>query len=323
MMTYLELVNRAILEAKVTLDPLTAANFADPPRTRLYNDFKRWVADAYSDLLITRNEWHFTQERQLATIGPRIFITGLSYTPSPGDVLQGQKSQFQVTVLAVHTFEDDELKTPNTFTLDIALPDGKRIADFAVGETLDQITPTPTVGVATMDGPGFYNLIDGYPDVAAINKWDIQIFDHPDYITAPGTNQPSGRTLVCVPWQTWVAEYAQWNNTGNIPYYVTQTPQGTYDFYPHPDKNYLVQIEYTRGPSPLVAWDDVPVGVPERVQDIITWMAIESFADFDSNTRLFARANKRVEFYNNILERDEMATVGFARNKFYRRRYIP
>lgn len=321
MKTYLDHVNAAIMEAKVSLDPLTAINFADPPRTRLYNDFKRWVNDSYKELLIKRNEWHFTQERQLITIGPRIFITGLSYTPTIGDVLRGQKSEFDVTVLAVHTFEDDELKTPNTFTVDIALPTGYRIADFAVGETLDMVTPTPTVAVATVEGPGFYDLRDGYPDVSAVNSWNITVFDHPDYITAPASNQASARLLVRVPWENWVAQYGQWNNTGSQPYFVTQTPQGTFDFYPHPDQNYLIQLEYTRGPSLMVNYDDIPVGVPERLEDYITWAAIVEFADFDQNTRLYSRANKKVEFYENMLERDEMPTMGFAQNRFYRRKY--
>src|SRR5688572_9729936 len=100
MKTFLELVNGAISEAKATLDPLTSANFADPPRTMLYNKFKEWVNRAYKELLLDRNEWFFQKERTVTSIGPRIHVVAknVSYVPLVGDTLRGQTSQFDVVV---------------------------------------------------------------------------------------------------------------------------------------------------------------------------------------------------------------------------------
>ena len=71
-LTYLYLVNTTLAEAKITLDPLTEANFADPPRTAMYNNVKRWVNEDLLALLTTRNEWFTRKERAVVEIYPRL-----------------------------------------------------------------------------------------------------------------------------------------------------------------------------------------------------------------------------------------------------------
>lgn len=316
MKTYLELVNAAISEAKVTLDPLTAVNFADPPRTLLYNKFKDWVNRSYRELLMERNEWHFQKERTVTSVGPRIHVVSTAYVPQVGDVLRGQVSQFDVTVTNVETFEDDLVNPGITeYTLDIILTDGHRVADFAVPESIDVISPTPTVDALTFQGPGLYS---GRTPSFQVDKWKATIFDPLSDITPPGTNVPSARPLICVPWDVWIAWQFQWTNTGDKPMYITQNPMGLFDLYPKPVEVHPVEIYYTRGPSEMETYDDVPLGFPELYEDYIMWKAVEEFADYDSNTRLFSRANKKVERYRYWLERDEMPDVTIARSKFDR-----
>lgn len=316
MKNFMTLVNDAISEAKVTLDPLTSVNFANPPRTILYNKFKTWVNMAYKELLMERNEWYFQKERVSTTVGPRIHVLSGAYVPQVGDVIRGQYSQFEVTVLSVETFEDDELSTGTMeYTMDIALPEGKRIADFAYPEPIDVISPTPEVGAMLYQGPGFFQ---GKVPQFRVDKWKVTIFDPLSEIAVPGSNTQSAWPLVPVPWDAWAAYAFPWTNTGSKPYFVTQNPQGYFAIYPLPEKVYPIEIYYTRGPSEMVEWDDEPDGFPELYEDYILWKAVEEFADYDSNTRLFSRANKKVEKYRYWLERDEMPDVVIGRSKFDR-----
>lgn len=313
--TFLDFVNGAIRESKATLDPLTPANFANPPRTILYENFKTWVNRAYRELLMERNEWHFQMERTSTQVGPRIHVLSGGYVPQIGDVIRGQVSQFDVTVTGIEQFEDDELSTSILeYTLDITLPDGNRINDFAYAESIDIVTPTPTVGALQYQGPGLFN---GRTPAFRVDKWKVTLFDPlPD--PGPGTNAQSALPLVPIPWDLWTVANFQWSNTGSRPYYVTQNPQGLFALYPMPEKIYPIEIYYTRGPSEMVDFDDIPVGFPELYEDYILWKAVEEFADYDSNTRLFARASKKVEKYRYWLERDEMPTVTIGRSRFDR-----
>lgn len=317
--TYLEFVNAAISEAKVSLDPLDALNFANPPRTILYNKFKDWVNRSYKELLLKRNEWHYQKERTITSVGPRIQVVSTGYVPQVGDVLRGQVSQFEVTITAYETFEDD-LVNPgiSEFTLDITLPEGNRVADFAVPEVIDVVGPVAQPNAFIFQGPGFYA---GRTPTFQVDSYKATIFDPLTDITAPGTNIPSARPLICIPWDQWTAWQFTWTNTGDMPQYITQNPMGLFDLYPRPVEVHPVEIYYTRGPAPLVDYDDQLLGFPEQYEDYILWKTVEEFADYDQNTRLFARANKKVEFYENLLERDEMPKVKFAPNRFYQRRY--
>lgn len=316
---FLTLVNEAIREAKVSLDPLDASNFANPPRTILYNNFKAWVNRSYKELLLKRNEWHFQKERTITSVGPRIHVVSFGYLPVVGDVLRGQTSQFEVTITGYETFEDD-LVNPGVqeYTIDITLPEGNRVTDFAVPELIDVVSVTPVSGALMFQGPGLYS---GRTPLFQVDQWKATIFDPISELTPPGTNTPSAFPLICVPWDEWVNNEFQWASTGSRPEYITQNPMGLYDLYPKPEKVYPVEIYYVRGPQELVDYDDTMLGFPELYEDYVLWKTVEEFADYDSNTRLYARANKKVEFYENMLERDEMPKMRIGPNKFYRKWY--
>lgn len=316
---FLQLVNDAIIESKVTLDPLTVANFDSPPRTHLYNRFKDWVNRSYKELMIKRNEWHMRNERAILEIWPRLHLTALTYVPSIGDVLVGSESGVQFTVKGVYSYEDAVLGDAVTeHTLAVQFADGAIIGDLILNETFDRVSPSAATNVGQLKGLGFYDFKAEIPQLQRVDHHNITIFEHPSNITtATRGNMASVRPLFFVPWEKWVSEYAMYSWAGNMPEFITQTPQGSFDFYPKPDKNYLVSINYARTPLPLVAATDIPEALPEEYEDYILWRTVVEFADYDSNTRLFARANKHVEEYLYWLERDQMPEIKMGRNRFY------
>lgn len=305
--TFRELVNDAILETKVTLDPLTDANFASPPRTLLYTNFKKWVNTAYKELMIDHPEWFFRKERALVELKPRLHLSGLSYIPSVGDELSGVESEVKFKVLAVYNFEDNELDPTIERTVDIEWLDDTNPAQMIPLEQLNVTSPTPATNVGFVKGIGRYD----FSEVVGLDEID------PDNIKAFYNNSYVGVKLEWVNYTDWVS---RWNyypySSGAHPDFITRAPDGGYEFFPQPTVPFVLEFDYTRKFEDLVDSTDVPVGLDPKYQDILVWKAVAEYADFDNNAKVYARAAKKMEKYNYYLMRDEMPRISIGRTKF-------
>lgn len=301
MATYLDIVNNVILESKATLDPLTAANFDNPPRTRLYNDIKRWVNVAYKELLMRRNEAFSRSERAIVYVWPRLQISGLNYTPSIGDVLKGQTSGVMFTVMGVHTAEDVDNSNTLEFTLSVSFLSTTPPQYMVLGEQVTRMSPVYETDVGHVKGAGY---IDFKQEVSGLAYVDD------DSIAIEMTSNATMLTPVrMVPWDSMLPEQLAVPWTNESPSLMYKNRQGTYGLWPHINRQTRISFSYVRTLPQLVEWDDEPTELPPDYSDLIMWKAVAELADFDSNTRLFARANKHIEFYLNTQERDEMPTV--------------
>lgn len=302
------LVNDAILETKVTLDPLSEVNFASPPRTLLYNNFKNWVNKAYKDLMLERPEWFFRMERAQLELKPRLHLTGLSYIPSVNDVLEASESGVKFKVLAVRNYEDDELDPVVERTVDVEYLDSTNPADFIPLETLNRLEPTIAAGVGTVKALGRYK----FDEVVGLDKLD------PDNVKAFYGNGHVGNKLQWVDYTNWVS---RWNyypySSSDHPDFITQAPDGNYEFFPQPTVPFKIEFDYTRKYEDLVDPTDIPLGVDPKYQDILVWKAVAEYADFDNNAKIYARAAKNIEKYTYYMMRDEMPRISFGRTKFF------
>lgn len=303
--TYLQIVNDAIAECKVSLDPLTAVNFDDPPRTALYNHFKRWGNSVYKELMIDRPQWFFRNERAKIQLRPRLHLSGLSYVPSIGDVLIGQTSGVQFTVEGIHTFEQNELDPSISYTVDVTFGD-EYVFDF--NEVLDRVSPSPATSVGYVAHSGRYNFAD---DIVGFDQLNV------DNVKAYYLETNTGDRLTYVDWINWVNR----NNTypfvsADKPAYITQAPDGNYEFYPQPISPFNLEVEYTRSFEDMVTHDDTPVGVPTNFEKILVWLTVAEYADFDNNSRLYVRAAKKLAKYDYYMARDELPTISFERSRF-------
>src|SRR5690606_34814344 len=137
-LTYLDIVNKAVKESKVSLDELTADNFATPPRTIMYDRFKDWVNYAYMELLEDKPEWFFRKERALVTIYPRVFLTDVTDTIVVGDTLVGETSGVEITVRGVYSFEEVEGNSETEVTIEFEATDPEFLNDMVRGETFNR-----------------------------------------------------------------------------------------------------------------------------------------------------------------------------------------
>lgn len=310
--TYLDIVNSVVDETKVTLDHLTSANFDNPPRTTMYNRFKAWVNMAYKELLLDHPEWMFRTERGVQTIWPRIMVTGLNYIPSVGDILIGQISGVEVTVVGLHTFEASERSGALEYTLSVIPTEENTLGNLLLNEALDREEPTVDTAVGYFKGVGAYNFTDVDSNVDDIQEISVRTSKIPeDAADDGGTYGSNSYPVQYIDWDYW--DYYQrypWN--GDRPQYMTRGPEGNYYLWPQPSSEQLLTFTYSRTIPKLEAWDDSPDGLPEKFVDYLVWRTVQEYADFDQQSKLFMRASKHVDRYLLWLARDEIKDIKVA-----------
>ena len=314
MTTYLNLVNTVLDEAKITLDPLTPATFANPPRTEMYNRVKRWVNEAYIELLTTRNEWFSRKERAVVSIGPRVHLTNLLVPPAVGYVYRGRVSEIDFVVRAIHNQDEVIEGSTNSFaTLTVeAVDDEDSLMSLAPNEPLDIISPAPTVNAARYKGVGMY-------DLAALAD-NAESIDHRTVTFMP-TNE---EYLDTQNWFEETATFVDWRDLNKIkssvgrvqggPVFITRNPQGTYMFFPPLDRRKLIGFDYTRAYTRMEAHDSTPIGIPEKYQQWIVWRAIMAYGDFQQNSSIWSRGDRNAERIMNIMERDNAEEIRMGVN---------
>lgn len=311
MKTYMQFVNDAIRESKVTLDPLTSGTFASPPRTQMYTNFKEWVNRAYKELLIKRKEWQFRVERGTASIYPRLHLSGLSELPVVGERWYGVSSGVHFDIVEVFTtVEDVEDDATIEATVSIELVDGYYYDNLIIREdVIHEAIPDKT---GYFKAPGRYDFKSMVTNLQDIDIATMALSDAP---SSGGSN--SLKKLIAVPYEKWAIEYELLELSVGTPDFVTETPQGTYDFYPKPDHEYIVSFDFTRKLDQMVAYNDMPSEIPEQYEDWILWAAVLEYADYDGNPKVGARAKKKLEYYDYLLERDFLEVPRFEGSRFY------
>lgn len=308
-LTYLYLVNTVLAEAKITLDPLTEADFLNPPRTAMYNNVKRWVNEALRELLTTRNEWFTRKERAVVEIYPRIQMAEALVPPMVGYVYRGRTSGVEFVVRQLHLDERIEGSGYLESTLSVEFVDDERnLTDLAVAEMLDIISPAPTLNAGRYKAIGYYNL--------AALAGNAELIDGRSIVFQPTLEEYEEGNVwyenptALVPWSEMGSVRQGWTQTtDNGPYYVSQTPQGTYAFWPFLTKKQMLTFEYTRNITDMVNPLDTPVGIPEKYQMWLVWRAVQEYGDFQQNGQIWSRGNKNAEKFMFLMDRDNSPEV--------------
>ena len=321
--TYMELVNEAIAEAKVTLDPLTSATFANPPRTTMYYHFKRWVNRAYKSILQKRNEWYFRQERAVTTIYPRLHLTitpdpaAVSPNPAVGHIMKGQKSGVTFKILAIHSTEDVEGDSTIEQTMSVEYTGGTSPNDLILNETLDRVSPFSFSNLGIVRGRGKYSFSELVPYVDEIDETSFMIQPAISATTSPSpTSLHPAPVLTYYPWEIWKSHYEIFSAPAGTPTYLTRTTDGLWDFYPRPDAPFDVSFAYAQDYISIAAYNDTPKLLHPKYDDLIMWMALAEYADFDERPKVYARAKKRIAEFEFLMNRDALPEVMVNLNRF-------
>jgi hypothetical protein len=310
----LTLVNEAIREAGVDLDPLLLANWANPTES-MQTRFKNWVDQAWRELQTDRLEWEFQSRKGSFTIYPRVYVEFGDRATAPTN-----SSTFIADV------------TGSTFTLTSttlldgawASGDAKAYVDYIdlVGqwkfdEEINEVTPTPANAVFKIEDWGAYDLASILPGLDEANESNF-------YIQSTGSNTDQDNDanfdplpVMFVPWHDWANRYTSIVGAYGTPRYYTINPQGHYEFWPRPEKAYYVKCTYSGAPIGFSAATDVPE-LPAKLHPIIVWKAVMYYAQYDRELAVEARAKKRYGFYKRIMDRDSKPKFTYPRNRYNR-----
>lgn len=320
MSTFLQLVNEVIDESKQTLDHLDSSNFANPPRTVLYNRIKGWVKQSYIDLLEERREWFFSNERGVVTIQPRLHLARIdpAYTPQVGDVLTGDISGVVFTITEVFT-NSEGLTYDDEATVGVEYEDDPSPNELVQWETFTAVRGlTEYESIGRIENHGTYDFSQYIPTIDHIDQNSITIklsVLDPEFADAPSTQMISLRYL---DWPQFLRQYDNFYNSLGNPTYVSRAPNGDLQFYPRPNALYDVTFDYEQKADELVAWDDVPIILPAKHHKILVWKALIELADFNNDRVLFARANKKYLERLGWLMRDYLPEMKFETSQFDR-----
>ena len=305
-MNYLELVNTAMDEAGIDLDHLTSATFANPAE-RMQVKFKRWVADAWKGIQLSRSSWSFMSGRAFGRIHPRIYIQQgtLTTAPVPGDLYEGASNGSLFTVTRVTTTSGDwGLGTAYAF-VDMANLTG----DTELGEAFNRISGTRVNNAFFHRGRGRYDFTQIVSDFDDVDYESVFLSD----TSAAGINNKW--RIKFVGWNQWKNFQEGVINNQSKPVIFTQPGDGLFDFFPSPNKEYSLYFNYSRKAQPLVVADDVPV-LDEDFHALIYWKAVEAYGRYDEKPSIVRQAQAEGRAYTTLMERKFLPLVGWAPGVF-------
>ncbi len=309
---YLELVNEALDEAGVYLDPLTSVTFASPD-DRMYIRFKKWVNQAHKELLMDRNEWQFQSRPGMIIISPRIYVEfGSRATPPPaGATYRTDETEATFEVVGTSLLEGTWAGNDAKAYIDYIELDGQ----YKFNESVNELTPTVDSDVFTIRDHGRYDLEVSYPDLLEANPKSFYIQSTGGSTVQDNDGGFDLRPLEYVPNGIWDDSFAVAYGGSGPPRLVTTGANGHYEFWPHPDKQYVLKFTYTAGPETLVDYDDTH-SIPEESEDIIVWRAVMNYCRYDKQPELLREAKVRYQFYKNIMDANQKPRFSFGLNRF-------
>lgn len=307
MATFIELVNKTIRQAGVELDEIASVDFATPPDP-MYTRFKEWVKDAWFDEQLSRKDWEFAQKQHAVDIRPRILVTdGDRPTAPPVDSeYEGDTSGLTLTVKAVTLLSGAWASGTAEAILDL---DTLTSDNYRFGEIYDEVNPDPlNVDVFRLKWYGTYDLVGDTAGSYEINKSSFYLID-PD--------RPTER--IRLRWSSF-EEFQQLTTNEivgvfGVPTNVTETPDGRFDFYPRPNKQFRIVFTYTTTPQELDAEGDIPI-CPVEYHDIIVYRALTYYADYADKPQVKARAEGRWQLYKNRMDVNKLPELKWSGNRY-------
>lgn len=315
--TYIELVNESIFESNVTLDPLTYDNFDNPPRTIMYTRFKKWINDAYVELLEDRKDWRFRVGRTSLHVFPRLLLSNVVTFPAVGDVLVGRTSGVRVRVEQVHSFEYYEGNPVTTATISVSYLPTSGMATLVFDEIIDKLEPTVETEVATLQGLGYYDfkseipyLEDILPDSVYAHPVPDATDDNPNFY---GKGMVGSKVVYTINRGRDLFYPA---GTKSIPYSMAKASTNFWQLYPQPGGEMILEFEFTKEINRMVSAYDVPFAIPDLYHDYLIWRAVAEYADFQRDSAVWSRAKKHLDKFEYYLFRDQLKDPSFVECAF-------
>lgn len=265
------------------------------------------VGDSLSFLVVTNpgfapSEWFILNDgATLTTVDPDVDTTsrgtsGWEFTTSSQDIIDAIDSGtydiyiygFNISLPTDWTFLDG---VPTNSCLQVSSDDGG------------------TFGYAAVDSPAYLHswksfdfseetAEDDYQgEIRKINTATFRIIDHES--PSPSTT----RKLIYYPWDVFSNGYNNLNVPPSFPQYITQDNTGRWRLYPHPYQPVTLAFNFDRIPQKLELYSDIPKGIPEDFTELIMWLAVRYYGEYDEQPSVARRAER---YFKDLLQRLEI-----------------
>lgn len=312
MATFLDLVNKALLESGKEQDMLTSATWDSlDANRRMYPRMKRLVSEAWKAIQMSKNEWEFNTAELITTVYPRIkYIGGLNAggTPTVGTKFRGAVSNTVFTVRTISVTSGDWIDGDAQGQIEFTVDSGSSIQ---LSEGF--VAEAPDTGSFLYSEKGSYDFLDETLGLIREPHWTT-------FVAGRGTAYPN--PVAYIPWDNFTYKsYTFVGTSQTSPAYVSQDFEGRLVFYPQPLAPFTISFVYDVAPQELVDWDDEPFNLPEEYHDWIAWRALMNLGRYDKDPDLFAYAGDMHTQYQNRAERNLMPIPSYGASPYNRRVY--
>ncbi len=312
-MDALALLNGAIRESGIDLDSLSISEWASPPE-KMHERFKEWVDQAWRDIQTERQGWEFMQRNGMTLISPRILVSsGNRATAPPVDATYlSEETESEFTVLLTTTLSGAWASGTAEAYIDLKEISG----EFVFNEDVDEVTPTPASSIFRIKGWGRYDLASTFSDLHSANTADFYVQSTGGSSIQTNSGQRDMEKLIFMPWASWNDNFeSSVGGSRGRPVYFTKTGEGTYDFWPRPDQQYLLKASYTAEPVGFTDDAEEP-DLPSQYHPVILWLAVVYYADYERQPDLWSRAERRYKYYKRMMDKDLKPRFTMPRNRY-------
>lgn len=113
-----------------------------------------------------------------------------------------------------------------------------------------------------------------------------------------------------VDWQEWLSEFDQRLPDPGLPKVISVSPSGELHFYPVPDQDYPIKLNYYTEPTVLLNDTDVS-SIPAKYHECIIQRAKMYYAEFEEDAQLYQMASARYETKLTELCSNQLPKMGF------------
>lgn len=110
----------------------------------------------------------------------------------------------------------------------------------------------------------------------------------------------SNIVLPFMPWHEFDLRFNSLSIVPSTPQFITEDNTGRWRLFPHPDVPFTLKFSFSRLAQELALWSDVPKGLPSQFSDLIMWLAVVYYAEWDEQPSVQRRATR---YYKDSLQR--------------------
>lgn len=318
-MTYLELVQAALVEAGITqttAQPQTLSGL-----TGMAEKFRRWTAQAWDDIRsLTEDQSEFCRAWFELTVNPRFYFdldtTDLQQVFA-GDVLQGIYSGATMNVTAVYIannglWADGTAQGLIDFTDLAGVPQEREpLKIVSTGETSCRFLNWGDYKFDSQTEMGAGGYISNMQDI----WWQsLRISD-----VAGATQSITQRALAFLAYSQFMQNYDVNVVALGTPRIVTETPDdgGRVMFYPPPDRPYNIGGYYYTTDGGLVNDTDEPTGLKSLYHPMIVWKTLMYYGQYEQQAGILAQATYRYQQFQTRLQREVEIPAIFVPKRLY------